>query len=148
MAAPTSRTAQVTADPPPAAARRTPGQVTTVVLVYVVLLALGVLLGLLGSFLVPLRAGQTRVPVSVAIAAVGNATAVLLGDRATGSWRGAAVPALAWLVVVVLLGSARPEGDIIVTGDAVGLAYVFTGMLSSALAIGLAPSLRSRLGRR
>lgn len=113
---------------------------------YLVLVGLGAVLGCIGAFLVPLHLGRHVVPLSVALAGVGNFAAGRYGAAATASRGGAAMPALGWLGVVSVLGSARPEGDVVVTGDAVGLAFLAVGALAALAAVGWAPG-RASPGR-
>jgi hypothetical protein len=100
-------------------------------------LALTVLLALWGAFLVPFRVGGTLVPVSVVIAVVGN---VLVG-RAAGRLAGSTGPLLTgvlWIGMALVLSSRRAEGDVVVPGSAVGLAFLVAGALASAVAYGAA----------
>ena len=109
-----------------------------------VLLPLGVLglaLGVVGAFLVPLRVGTVMVPVSPVLAVVGNIAVGILGARAAGSRVGAVVPGAGWLIAVLTLGSSRPEGDVILPGGgaegAVALAFILLGAVAAAVGVGL-----------
>jgi hypothetical protein len=104
---------------------------------YALVLLLTVLLALWGAFLVPFRVGGTLVPVSLVIAVVGNVLVGRAGARVAGS-TGAVVPGLLWVAVTLVLSSRRAEGDVVVPGDAVGLAFLLTGALASAVAYGAA----------
>lgn len=104
---------------------------------YALVLLLTVLLALWGAFLVPFRIGGTLVPVSVVIAVVGNVLLGRAGARVAGS-TGAVVPGLLWVALTLVLSSRRAEGDVVVPGDAVGLAFLLAGALASALAYGAA----------
>ena len=100
-------------------------------------LLLTVLLALWGAFLVPFRVGATVVPVSLVIAAVGN---VLLGRaaaRLVGS-TGALLTGLLWIGIALVLASRRAEGDVVVPGGPVGLAFLLAGAVGSAVAYGAA----------
>ncbi len=113
---------------------------------YVVLLLLGALLGVWGAFLVPLHVGPL-LGSSVVIAVVGNLAVGLLGAAGTGSRLGAALPAAGWLVTVLLLGTSRPEGDLVIPGKlqtdpgvaTVGTLFVLLGGIAAALAVGIGP---------
>jgi len=117
---------------------------------YAVLFALGAELGGVGSFLVPLRVGAVVLPLSIVIAVVGNAAVGVFGARGTGSRLGAAVPGLGWLLVVGVLASARPEGDVVLTGGPVGLGFTVGGALAATAVIGwpLRPASPPSPGRR
>jgi hypothetical protein len=104
---------------------------------YALVLLLTVLLALWGAFLVPFRVGGVLVPVSLVIAVVGNVLVGRAGARVAGS-TGAVVPGLLWVAVTLVLSSRRAEGDVVVPGDAVGLAFLLTGALASAVAYGAA----------
>ncbi len=100
---------------------------------YALLVLLTVLLALWGAFLVPTRVGARLVPVSWAVAVVGNLAVGRAGARLAGT-AGAAVPGAVWLVVVVLLSSQRAEGDLVVPGTVVGLVFLLAGAVASAVA--------------
>ena len=104
---------------------------------YALVLVLTVLLALWGSFLVPFRVGSTLVPVSLVISVVGN---VLVG-RAASRLVGSTGPLLTgglWVALTLVLSSRRAEGDVVVPGSAVGLAFLVAGALASAVAYGAA----------
>lgn len=104
---------------------------------FALVLLLTVLLCLWAAFLVPLRVGAVRVPVSPLIAVVGN---VLLG-RAGGHLLGVPgvlVPLVLWLGLAFLLGTQRAGGDLVVQGDLVGTAFLALGVLGFAVALGMA----------
>ena len=108
------------------------------------LLVVGLALGVIGSFLVPLRVGGTLVPLAPVLAVVGNVAVGVLGARAVGSRAGAVVPAAGWLLVVLALGSARPEGDVVLPGGGgegmVALAFILLGAVAAAVGVGLGPA--------
>jgi hypothetical protein len=107
---------------------------------YALVLALAPLLAVWGAFLVPFRLGTTPVPVSLAFAAA------LLPLTVAGGWllgRGGAVgPAALWLVTALVLGTRRPEGDIVLTGSPVGTVFLLTGALACAAGVALSPRRR------
>jgi hypothetical protein len=100
---------------------------------YALVLVLTALLAVWGAFLVPFRVGGTLVPVSLVIAVVGNVVVGRAGARIAGS-SGAVVPGLLWVGLALLLSSRRAEGDVVVPGSTVGLAFLLAGALASALA--------------
>ena len=104
---------------------------------YALVVLLTVLLAVWGSFLVPFRIGAVLVPVSWAVAVVGNLALGRAGARVAGS-TGALVPGLLWLGLAYVLGSRRAEGDLVVPGTTVGLVFLLSGAVASAVAYGLA----------
>jgi hypothetical protein len=123
-------------DAPDAAGRR-PWSTAERGWAYVLLLLLTVLLALWGAFLVPFRVGGTLVPVSLAIAVVGNVLVGRAASRLAGSTGALATGAL-WVGVTLVLSSRRAEGDVVVPGSAVGLGFLVAGALASAVAYGAA----------
>jgi hypothetical protein len=114
---------------------------------YVALLLLGALLGIWGAFLVPLRLFGRIEGLAVVVAVVGNLGAGLLGGIGTGTRLGAALPGAAWLIVAVLSGITRSEGDLVVPGGipsdpgvgTVGMAFLLLGAVAAAIAVGIGP---------
>ena len=84
---------------------------------FLVLLALGMLLGIYGSLLIPRgpRAGGHLLSVSVLVAVAGNLTAGLLARTAAGRW-GPMAPLVGWLAVVVAFSTASADGSVIYPG--------------------------------
>ena len=115
---------------------------------FALVLVLALLLALWGAFLVPFRVGGLPVPVSVVVAVVGNLVLCRAGARVLGRRSGAAVPALLWLTVAVLLSSQRREGDLVVPASVTSLAFLLLGALAAAVAVGLGPSSRPPLRSR
>ena len=116
---------------------------------YGLLVLLTVLLALWGAFLVPFRVGATLVPVSWAVAVVGNLVLGRAGARLAGS-AGAVLPGALWLLLAVVLSSKRAEGDLVVPGTLVGLGFLVSGAVASAGAYAAAvlrPRSPGRLGR-
>lgn len=106
--------------------------------VYGVLAVLGVALGVFGSF------EFSWTFVGIPVAALGWSAANLAVFRAAG-WAmegklGAGLPAAFWLVVVVVLSSRRPEGDLVVTGTVAGYVFIFGGAVAALAAISWTPS--------
>lgn len=112
------------------------------------LFLLGAVLGVVGSFLngTAPRVLGVGVPVGVLLAVVGNVAAGLLGTRGTGSRLGGALPCVAWFTVVLLFGNLRSEGDLIVTGNGHGVAFIVLGAVAACL--GLLPGGGRRTGPR
>lgn len=108
---------------------------------WALLLALTVLLTLWGAFLVPLRLGDLVAPVSLVVVIVGNLALGLAGARLAGL-RGALAPGLLWLALVLPMLSRRAEGDLVLPGTVVALAYLVCGSLASTVAVGLSSVVR------
>jgi Family of unknown function (DUF6113) len=116
--------------PPPVP---TPEPAFLVGIAYGVLAVLGVLLGVIGSFEFSWQAG------SVPVAAIALSALNLAIFRAAGwameSRLGAVVPAALWVIILVVLSSRRPEGDLVVTGTTPGYVYMFGGAFAALVAI-------------
>jgi hypothetical protein len=102
-------------------------------LAYGVLAVLGVLLGLLGSFEFSWQAGS--VPVAALALSVANLAVFRAAGWAMESKLGALVPAVLWIIIVLVLASRRPEGDLVVTGTTAGYVYMFGGAVAALVAI-------------
>jgi hypothetical protein len=119
------------------------------VLLVASLVAVGVLAGLLaviGAFLsawLPRPLG-VPIPIGVVVAVVGNVGLGVLGSRWTGSRTAPVVSALIWVVIVLLLGSSRPEGDLVVAGWGRGVAFLLVGTAAAAAGIAIGPGQRRR----
>lgn len=104
----------------------------TTISLYVVGAFVGFLIALVTAFWVPAR----PVPLGVV------ATMLLIGPyahllgRALRSSLAAAVPSVMWLVTTMVLASARPEGDLIVTGTLPGVLFLLLGTVSCVVGIG------------
>jgi hypothetical protein len=109
---------------------------------FALVLLLTVLLCLWAAFLVPLRVGTVRLPVSLLIALVGNVLLGWAGGRLLGG-PGVLVPGLLWLSLAYLLGTQRPGGDLVVPGDLVGIAFLALGTLGFAVAFGMTSARRA-----
>lgn len=93
----------------------------------------GVLAGVLGSFVHPVRTAGLPGGLMVALAlcaAVFVAAGLLAGART-----GAAAAAAGWLLPVLLFSAPRPEGDLVVPGTAAGYAWLLGGTVVAALAV-------------
>jgi hypothetical protein len=112
----------------------------------VLLFVLGLVLGIFGALLIPAgpRIGSVLLSVGVAVALIGNLVSGVLGVEMTGNRLGAIVPGIGWVVAVLPLGAKRPEGDLIVTGDTKGYAFLLVGILTAAGVAALAPLVADR----
>jgi N-acetyl-1-D-myo-inositol-2-amino-2-deoxy-alpha-D-glucopyranoside deacetylase len=96
-------------------------------------LVVGVVAGVLGSFVHPLVAGG--VPVGLLCAYALSGAVFVAAGLAVRARSGAAVAAAGWLLPVLLFSSPRPEGDLVVAGDALGYAWLLGGVVVAGLAI-------------
>ncbi|GLY84754.1 DUF6113 family protein [Actinoallomurus iriomotensis] len=116
--------------PPP---EHTPEPAFLTGLTYGVLFVLGVVLGLIGSFQFSWEVGS--VPVAAIALSLVNLAVFRAAGWAMESRLGAVVPAVPWLVILVVLSSRRPEGDLVVTGTAAGYVYMLGGAVAALIAI-------------
>lgn len=100
----------------------------------------GVLSALVEAFLIPLRVGSIPIPVAPFLA-LGLGYPLCRLTRYLGGSRVAALaPAAGWFLVVAVLGSVRPGGDIALANNLMTLATVFLGATSFAVGLFLAVS--------
>lgn len=100
----------------------------------------GMLLALVGAFLIP--AGYGAFSAGDAIALVTTGPFCHLLGRAGRSVAIGVVPALTWLTTSMLLAAQRPEGDLVIAANAKGIAFLLLGTTSAAAGIG---TIRARL---
>jgi hypothetical protein len=117
-----------TAEPPAESPPDRPLPAWLAVLGVVLFMAVAVLSAVIEVVLVPVRAGSTIVPVSVALAVLGNICVPVLARRAVPTTIAAALPAVAWVATVLFLSQARPEGDVLLVGTS-PLVYVTYALL-------------------
>ncbi|MCW2885483.1 MAG: hypothetical protein QOE54_2010 [Streptosporangiaceae bacterium] len=98
----------------------------------------GLMLGVIESFSYSWSAGS--IPLAAILWSLFNLVALWGAGRGMGGKLGAAVPALMWLAVVMVLAVQRPEGDLVVTGTAAGTIFLYGGVLAGGIALLLAPS--------
>lgn len=77
----------------------------------------GVLTALLEAFLVPLRLGGVRIPLSLVLAVVCNILLMLFARAATGNRLVALLPGVAWFVVTIVLSGQTAAGDTVLVGN-------------------------------
>ncbi|MDP9091434.1 MAG: hypothetical protein M3N95_00420 [Actinomycetota bacterium] len=95
----------------------------------VVVAGCAALAGLLELFLVPLYTGSTLVPIAVLLSLASNTYLPRLSGAIVPSIAAAALPFVAWLVVIVGIGlTTRPEGDVVLPGGG-GVQWVGYGVL-------------------
>ncbi|PSL01836.1 hypothetical protein CLV30_11275 [Haloactinopolyspora alba] len=72
------------------------------------------------------------------VLAVGGAAGVAVLARACARTRaGGGVVAVAWLAPTLVLAQHSPGDDLVITGEPVGLVFLFGGSVSHAVALGL-----------
>lgn len=117
--------------------------------VRLVLVAAGVVLGVVGAFVHPLRltVAGARVPVLLPVVLVAL-LALVVAAGVLGRGRPAAVlVAAAWLVTTVAFALPGPGGDLVVTGEVVSLVYLAGGMVVAAVGVGSTPEVPLAAGR-
>jgi len=102
---------------------------------FALVLLLTVQLAVWGAFLVPLRVGGVPVPLGLPLA-LATVPLCRAGGAVLGRRAGAVVPMVLWVAVALVLSAQRREGDLIVTGSALGLAFLTLGLLGAAFAVG------------
>jgi hypothetical protein len=113
------------------------------------LCAAGMLAAALEMLLVPLYAGKTLVPITVALAVLINVALPLLARSIVARGAAALAPFAAWLLVVVVVGMfPRPEGDVILPGGGalewVGYGVLLGGTVAGTVTIVLSGSRPAR----
>jgi hypothetical protein len=97
---------------------------------YTLLFVLGVLLALLGVFLLPSgpRVGTTLVlPIGLAIAVIGHPLSGVLGLLMTGTRAGTLTALAGWAVVVLPLSIGTAQGDIALPATLLSIVYLLVG---------------------
>ena len=93
---------------------------------YLLLFALGVLQGLIGSF----QFSRPPVPWIAAGLAVLIFATCLGGGWGLGTFAGGLVPALGWIVAAFVLSMPRPNGSVIITATTAGEWFLYGGALA------------------
>ena len=120
--------------------------------VYGLLIILGALLGLLGTFqhgrldFVLSAGGGTfsRLPIGALIVAVVTGALCWLAGWGMRSRMASVFLGVAWLIVSYLFSLPRAEGDVAIAGDLAGGVYLYGGLILVAVAMVTAPHGRSR----
>jgi hypothetical protein len=102
-----------------------------------ILSACAALSAMLAALLVPLRWGTVIVPVSVLIAVASTVGLILLAWHAVRSVALSAIPFAIWVVTVLALSQARPEGDVLLPGGQTGVVYVVYATMLGGFIAGL-----------
>lgn len=103
----------------------------------VALVLLGAVLGVLESFLYPVRVAG--VPAGVIGAGVVNFAVVQGAGRLARSRPFALVPGVGWLLAVLVLTLGRPEGDFAISGDLTGYGYLASAAAGVVFGVVLLP---------
>ena len=111
---------------------------------YLLVLVLALELAVWECFFVAARPFGLALPVSAVAAAVGNVVLGLVGARVLERPLGAALPGLLWLAVALPLGSKRAEGDLVVTGEWRGIAFLVAGAAAAAAVAGVTSARTNR----
>ena len=114
---------------------------------YALVLVVTVQLTVAECFLVGARPFGHAVPVGALLAAVANPLLGYAGGRLTGRAAGAVVPGLVWFAIVLPLGVARPEGDLIINAGLRGTALLVIGVLGVIIGAVLGATPRARTSR-
>jgi uncharacterized membrane protein len=101
---------------------------------YLVLLVLGAVQGVLGSF----QYSRSPVPLVAILLAVVIFITCLLGGLGMGSFAGGIIPAVGWFVTSFVLSMPDANGSVIITATTAGKWYLYGGALGAAAGAGLA----------
>ena len=85
------------------------------------------LLSVVGAFLTPLRIGTVQAPVSIVLGIGGNALIMWFAYRVTRSKGFALLPGLLWVVLTFFGSGTTSERDIVLLGNWVAIAYLYSG---------------------
>jgi N-acetyl-1-D-myo-inositol-2-amino-2-deoxy-alpha-D-glucopyranoside deacetylase len=103
------------------------------VLLHALAVAAGVAAGVLGSFVHALTVGGF--PVGLVCGLALSAAVFVAAGLAAGSRSGAAAAAGGWFLPLLALSAPRPEGDLVVAGDAVGYLWLVGGTVVAGAAV-------------
>lgn len=96
---------------------------------YLLFAVAGALLATIEILLIPLRYGSTVIPLAPVLAVLGNITLAAVSRGLTDTAASALPPVLGWIVTVFVLGSTRPEGDVLLpAGMDSGVSYALLGL--------------------
>jgi hypothetical protein len=91
--------------------------------------------GIAGSFV-----HRWASPLGVVLTIGAAAGVFLFARRWSRSRVGIGAVSAAWLLPVLLLAQRRPEGDLVIAGDVVGMVFLFGGAACAAVALGMGTS--------
>jgi hypothetical protein len=101
------------------------------VVVYLVLLVLGFVEGVVGSF----QYGQSPAPLVAILLAVLIMVTCVFGGWGTGSLGGSFVTAAGWLLASFILSMGSREGTVIIANTTAGEWYLYGGTLAAAIGV-------------
>jgi hypothetical protein len=104
------------------------GQRAFTALAYLVLLLLGVMQGVIGSF----QYGRGPVPLVAILLAVAIFVTCLLCGWGMRSFTGGLVPAVGWIVAAFVLSMPSSHGSVIVTATTAGECWLYGGAFAAA----------------
>lgn len=106
------------------------------------LVLLGAVAGISGAFVhgATARLGGVPLPYGLVVALLGVAAGLTVAHLTVGGRLARAAVAVGWLLPVFALSQARSSGDLVVAGNAAGLAFALGGVVFSGLAVGLPTS--------
>jgi Family of unknown function (DUF6113) len=107
----------------------------------------GVLTGILTVLLTPLYWGGAILPVCILLAAAANVGLPLLARSLGASPLVSGVPFVLWVVTVLVLGTSRPEGDVLLPAGNGAQPWVTYGMLAAGTLAGGVTVVAQTLGR-
>lgn len=97
-----------------------------------------VVLAVVELLFLPLRVGGWPVPISILVAIVTTPWLVRAAVEQVGGGLAAATPLLAWVVTVLVFGTAGPGGDVLLPADPRSLLLLGGGMFPAAFVLGRA----------
>lgn len=118
---------------------------------YAIFAIAGVLCAIYEVLLVPTRWGDTLIPLAPALAIISNVALPIICRTLTDTVLSALPPVLGWLVATFVLGSSRPEGDVLLPAGPTGwvsISLIVCGMIAAAITISLGDLPRDWIMRR
>jgi hypothetical protein len=98
-------------------------------LTYLMLLALGVMLGVIGSF----QYARGPVPLVAIVLDLAIFVTCLLGGWGMRTFLGSIIPAIGWIIASFVLSMPGSKGSVIITATAAGEWYLYGGALAAAV---------------
>jgi hypothetical protein len=92
------------------------------------LFGLGLVVGVAGAF-----EHREKAPLGLVVSLLAEGSVVVAAGIHTRSRIGAGLPAGAWVVTALLGAIERPEGDVVITADGLGYAYLLGGLVLMGL---------------
>jgi len=109
----------------------------------IALVVAGVLLGVIGAFLVPARVLGGIEGLAAVVGLLGNLVLGLIGGVGSRRLRDALLPGIGWFVAVGALSTLQPGGDVVIPGrldtdpgvTKVGTAFLLAGVVGTIVAL-------------